>query len=106
VILIIGTSYRREVALFALNVGELRRSSGGLRNCQWTKIFVCDKGETMRFTEDGLLEVLKVDNDFAKTSLWKITFRGTYTRNEVGLPIYYEGAKPDKLEELLSRLSI
>jgi hypothetical protein len=43
VVLIVGTSYRGETGLFALNVAELRRgsdNSGGMRYCQWTKIFV------------------------------------------------------------------
>jgi hypothetical protein len=66
VILIIGTSYRHETALFALNVAELRRGGnkgGGIRHCQWTKAFVCSKRETMRFTDEGLLEVPKLNSD-------------------------------------------
>jgi hypothetical protein len=110
VILIIGTSYRHETALFALNVAELRRGGnkgGGMRHCQWTKAFVCSKRETMRFTDEGLLEVLKLNGDeFVTISRWKMTFWGTYTTNEAGLPIYYEGSRPDTLDELLRSLSI
>jgi hypothetical protein len=61
----------------------------------------------MRFTEHGRLEVLRVNiGEFVMVSLWEMTYRGTYTPNEPGLPIYHECRKPDELEALLTRLVI
>jgi hypothetical protein len=97
-ILIIGRSGKGETAVFSLNIEGL--IGHGVQHCQWTKLLICDKGETLRFRKNGDIEQFKIYHDqFCSMALFGQRFRGTVTPYEAGLPIIHNGRVPDDLED-------